>query len=102
MTVEEFAPHSYGFRPRRGCKDALRRADQLLKEGYVFVVDADLMSYFDTIPHESLLARVREAGFDFLGDHFAKHRRWPNKFFHQHGLYSLSHAHQLACQSCLR
>ena len=30
------------------------------------------------------------------------HHRWPNKFFHQHGLYSLSHAHQLACQSCLR
>ena len=30
------------------------------------------------------------------------HQRWPNKFFHQHGLYSLSAAHQLACQSCLR
>ena len=291
---KEFAQHSYGFRPRRGCKDALRRVDQLLKEGYVFVVDADLKSYFDTIPHEPLMARVREriadgrvlsliesflkagildglkewtpeagapqgavlspllsniylnpldhllaqqriemvryaddfvilcrtreaaeqalalveqwtacngltlhptktkivdvqvAGFDFLGYHFVKHRRfvrkkslakfkdairekttrtngtslpmiigrlnptlrgwfgyfkhayrttfpdldswvrgrlrsilrrrsgrrgrgrgldhhrWRNKFFHQHGLYSLSHAHQLACQSCLR
>ena len=30
------------------------------------------------------------------------HHRWPKKFFHQHGLYSQSHAHQLACQSCLR
>ena len=57
---KEFAPHSYGFRPRRGCKDALRRVDQLLKEGYVFVVDADLKSYFDTIPHEPLMARVRD------------------------------------------
>ena len=57
---KEFAQHSYGFRPRRGCKDALRRVDQLLKEGYVFVVDADLKSYFDTIPHEPLMARVRE------------------------------------------
>jgi RNA-directed DNA polymerase len=28
----EFAEHSYGFRPRRGCKGALRRVDQLLKE----------------------------------------------------------------------
>ena len=56
---KEFAQHSYGFRPRRGCKDALRRVDQLLKEGYVFVVDADLKSYFDTIPHEPLMARVR-------------------------------------------
>lgn len=57
---KEFAPHSYGFRPRRGGKDALRRVDQLLKDGYVFVVDADLKSYFDTIPHEALMARVRD------------------------------------------
>jgi RNA-directed DNA polymerase len=55
----EFAAHSYGFRPRRGCKDALRRVDDLLKQGYVFVVDADLKSYFDTIPHGPLMDRVR-------------------------------------------
>ena len=54
----EFAEHSYGFRPGRGCKDALRRVDQLLKEGYTYVVDADLKSYFDTIPHDRLLALV--------------------------------------------
>jgi RNA-directed DNA polymerase len=57
---KEFAEHSYGFRPRRGCKDALRRVDYLLKEGYVYVVDADLKSYFDTIPHKPLMERVRE------------------------------------------
>lgn len=57
---KEFATHSYGFRPRRGCKDALRRVDDLLKQGYVYVVDADLQSYFDTIPHERLLSRLRE------------------------------------------
>jgi RNA-directed DNA polymerase len=56
----EFAPQSYGFRPGRGCKDALRRVQQLLEEGRVWVVDADLKSYFDTIPHGPLLARVRE------------------------------------------
>ena len=56
----EFAEHSYGFRPGRGCKDALRRVDQLLKEGYTWVVDADLKSYFDTIPHGRLMALVRE------------------------------------------
>ena len=55
-----FAEHSYGFRPRRGCKDALREVDQLLKQGYVHVVDADLKSYFDTIPHGPLMERVRE------------------------------------------
>ena len=54
----DFAEHSYGFRPGRGCKDALRRVDQLLKEGYTFIVDADLKSYFDTIPHDRLLAMV--------------------------------------------
>lgn len=56
----DFAEHSYGFRPGRGCKDALRRVDQLLKEGRTWVVDADLKSYFDTIPHELLLRRVEE------------------------------------------
>ena len=55
-----FATHSYGFRPKRGAKDALRRVVQLLKEGKKWVVDADLKSYFDTIPHEKLLARVEE------------------------------------------
>lgn len=57
---KEFAEHSYGFRPRRGCKDALRRVDHLLKQGYVYVVDADLKSYFDTIPHDRLMDRIRE------------------------------------------
>jgi RNA-directed DNA polymerase len=56
----EFAEHSYGFRPKRGCKDALRRVDLLLKQGYTWVVDADLKSYFDTIPHQPLMERVRE------------------------------------------
>jgi RNA-directed DNA polymerase len=56
----EFAEHSYGFRPGRGCKEALRRVDELLKAGYHFVVDADLKSYFDTIPHERLMSCLRE------------------------------------------
>jgi RNA-directed DNA polymerase len=56
----EFAEQSYGFRPGRGCKDALRRVDQLLKSGHGWVVDADLKSYFDTIPHEPLLKRIEE------------------------------------------
>jgi RNA-directed DNA polymerase len=55
----EFAEHSYGFRPGRGAKEALRRVDTLLKAGHDWVVDADLKSYFDTIPHERLLALVK-------------------------------------------
>jgi RNA-directed DNA polymerase len=56
----DFAEHSYGFRPGRGCKDALRRVDALLKAGYTHVVDADLKSYFDTIPHDRLMERIRQ------------------------------------------
>jgi RNA-directed DNA polymerase len=52
----EFAEQSYGFRPGRGCKDALRRVDELLKNGFTYIVDADLKSYFDTIPHDRLMA----------------------------------------------
>jgi RNA-directed DNA polymerase len=54
----DFAEQSYGFRPGRGCKDALRRVDELLEAGHGWVVDADLRSYFDTIPKEHLLERV--------------------------------------------
>jgi RNA-directed DNA polymerase len=56
----DFSEHSYGFRPGRGCKDALRRVDALLKSGRNWVVDADIKSYFDSIPHEALLERLRE------------------------------------------
>jgi RNA-directed DNA polymerase len=55
----DFAEHSYGFRPGRGAKDALRRVDSLLKGGHHWVVDADLKSYFDTIAHERLMALVQ-------------------------------------------
>ena len=56
-----FAPHSYGFRPGRGCKDALREVDRLLQAGYTHVVDADLKAYFDSIPHRTLLADIEDS-----------------------------------------
>jgi RNA-directed DNA polymerase len=56
----EFRDGSYGFRPGRGCHDALREVDRLIKEGYTHVVDADLAAYFDSIPHDRLMARVEE------------------------------------------
>lgn len=55
-----FAEHSYGFRPGRGAKDALRRVQKLLNEGKVWVVDADLKGYFDSIPQDKLMAAVEE------------------------------------------
>jgi RNA-directed DNA polymerase len=56
----EFEDSSYGFRPGRGCKDALREVDELIKEGYTHVVDADFDSYFDSIPYEPLMGKVSE------------------------------------------
>jgi RNA-directed DNA polymerase len=55
----KFRPHSYGFRPNRGSKDALREVDRFLKVGYTYVVDADLEAYFDSIPHGKLMQEVR-------------------------------------------
>jgi RNA-directed DNA polymerase len=56
----DFAAQSYGFRPGRGCKDALRRVAELLRQDNVHIVDADLKGYFDSIPHVSLMARLEE------------------------------------------
>jgi RNA-directed DNA polymerase len=55
-----FRDGSYGFRPGRGCHDALREVDRLIKDGYVHVVDADIAAYFDSIPHDRLMVRVEE------------------------------------------
>ena len=65
----QFLASSYGFRPGRGCKDALRGErsegwDRCLKEGYTHVVDADWQGYFDSIPHGSLMARVEASVSD--------------------------------------
>ncbi len=67
----DFAEQSYGFRPGRGCKDALRRVDQLMRSGYRPVVDADLKSDFDTIPPEGLMERIKEKRGD-RRDHLAR------------------------------
>jgi len=56
----EFCSMSYGFRPGRGCKDALREVQHWLDEGYTWVLDADLQSYFDTIPHECLMGKLEQ------------------------------------------
>lgn len=70
----EFLPMSYGFRPGRGCKDALRDVDDALKAGMTWVVDADLQGYFDSIPHDRLMTRVEERISD--GQLLALLRSW--------------------------
>ncbi|MEI6210401.1 MAG: group II intron reverse transcriptase/maturase [bacterium] len=53
-----FAANSYGFRPGRGCKDALREVQRLLDAGWTQVVDVDIKSFFDTIDHELLMKQI--------------------------------------------
>lgn len=56
----EFEDESFGFRPGRGCKDALREVQHLLNEGYVWVVDADIRSYFDSIDPQLLMGEIEK------------------------------------------
>jgi RNA-directed DNA polymerase len=55
-----FHERSFGFRHGRGCHDALRCVEALLAAGYVYVVDADLKAYFETIPKDRLLRIVEQ------------------------------------------
>ena len=57
---KEFKPLSYGFRPQRGCKDALRKVTELITEDYRYVVEADIERYFDTIEHPRLMELIEE------------------------------------------
>jgi RNA-directed DNA polymerase len=55
-----FSKHSYGFRPGRSAKQAVRQAQQYIAEGYRWVVDLDLEKFFDRVNHDRLLAAVAE------------------------------------------
>jgi RNA-directed DNA polymerase len=72
-----FAEHSYGFRRGRGRRHALERVEALLNEGYGYVVDADLQSYFDTIPKDRLMERMGEKVSD------SRVLRWVRRFLDQ-------------------
>jgi len=56
----DFLDCSYGFRPGRSAHDALEQITENLQQGRRQVYDADLQSYFDTIPHEKLTACVQK------------------------------------------
>jgi RNA-directed DNA polymerase len=55
----DFEDCSYGFRPGRSAHQALEEIRSQIKAGYQAVYDADLKDYFDSIPHDRLLACVR-------------------------------------------
>ena len=53
-----FSPESYGFRPGKRAHDAVRRAQEHIRDGYRIVVDMDLEKFFDRVNHDMLMARV--------------------------------------------
>ena len=61
---QDFAASSYGFRPGRGCAEAVARVEELLSLGYTWCVDVDLKSYFNTIPHDRLMELIRQRVVD--------------------------------------
>ena len=95
-----FAEHSHGFRPGRGCKDALRRVEELLRAGRPHVVEVDIKGYFKhakasqlgeldgwvrmrlrSIPRKRRGLEGRGRGID--------HQRWSNRYFKKPGLFCL-------------
>lgn len=56
----DFVDSSYGFRPKRSAKDAIKAIKANLQAGKTTVLDADLSSYFDTIPHDKLLKVLKQ------------------------------------------
>ena len=55
-----FAEGSYGYRPGRSAKNAIRKAKEYAEEGYTYAVVLDLSKYFDTLNHEILLQLLRK------------------------------------------
>jgi group II intron reverse transcriptase/maturase len=56
----DFENSSYGFRPERSSKDAMKAIKEHLQDGKTEVLDADLSSYFDTIPHDKLIIVLKQ------------------------------------------
>lgn len=51
----QFSDNSYGFRPGRNAHDAIRKCQEIVDEGYIYVTDMDLEKYFDTVNHSKLI-----------------------------------------------
>src|SRR6059036_4313054 len=54
----DFQPGSYGYRPKKSAHAAVQRVSEAILEGKTFVIDLDLRSYFDTVRHHIVLAKV--------------------------------------------
>jgi len=55
-----FSENSFGFRPRRGAKDAITKSKQYINQGNRWVVDMDLEKFFDKVNHDILMAKLEK------------------------------------------
>lgn len=55
-----FSKHSYGFRKNRHCIDAIKACLQYMSQGYCFIVDLDILKFFDHVNHELLFQRLQK------------------------------------------
>lgn len=61
---EIFSNNSYGFRPDRNQEQAVKSAQEIVQGGKEYVVDIDLSNFFDRIPHDRLIARIKKTADD--------------------------------------
>ncbi|KQB14189.1 CRISPR-associated endonuclease Cas1 [Rhodobacter capsulatus] len=60
----QFSDASFGYRPGRSVAQAVARVDALRRQGFTWVVDADIKAFFDSVPHAPLAARLHAAGIE--------------------------------------
>jgi len=56
---KNFSDSSYGFRPGRNARQAIKKTREYYEQGYTKVVDIDLEKYFDTVNHDMLIEMIR-------------------------------------------
>jgi group II intron reverse transcriptase/maturase len=60
----KFHDHSYGFRPGRSCHDAVEKVLQLGRQGYRYVLDADISGCFDNLSHSAIMRELSDVVAD--------------------------------------
>jgi RNA-directed DNA polymerase len=63
---KHFSDHSFGFRPKRSCHQAIKRVQMYIKAGYKVAVDVDLSKFFDKINHDVLMHLIGKRIHDKL------------------------------------
>jgi group II intron reverse transcriptase/maturase len=57
---KQFSENSYGFRPKREAKQAIKKSKEYIESGYTWTVDIDLAKYFDTVNHDKLMGLIQK------------------------------------------